>query len=876
MTPTELHNWLLEEGIHFDLRRVSQLTAATEIDNLQPAVDAGSLATEIDWDRLLLAGSILARSEQRRHQEAALRIATGAFVISEDMATTDAAAVLLGKLANHRAVELGEFRDRLKPELNDRLGLTLRIEAQRRKLENSVLVHSTGEQLSVNSFQRKFWSEANNGDTWLSASAPTASGKTFLVSKWLVDAIERGLARVVIYLAPTRALVSEVESSLSDALTSDSNIEVTSLPLRKKYLLAMTAGKKTVFVLTQERVHLLANALDKPIMVDLLVVDEAHKIGDNQRGVVLQDAVERLARANPVMRAVFVSPATHNPEELLTDVPEGTSRLAIKSDSPTILQNVIFAEQVPRKPKEWALRLRLEEDLIELGILKLKSRPLGLRKRLAFIAAAVGQRGGTLVYANGAAEAEEIALLISQLVENEAEHDEGLRDLADLIRGCVHRQYQLANVVEKGVGFHYGNMPSLVRSEVERLFRQGKIKFLVCTSTLIEGVNLSCRTIVVRAPKKGKGTVMEPHDFWNLAGRAGRWGDEFQGNIVCIDPSDKNAWPSGVPSRAKYPIKRQTDMVLARTDELKDYLSTLKEVPDKNLKEAATLEQVASYLLSTFMRLGSINEADFAKRHDPHTVREVNDQLRELSKDIKIPVDIVVKYPGVSAVGLQRLLEALRDFEGDIEEVLPSPTESVDAYNRFVDIMKRINQYVFPAFLPDTLIPLHALIVLEWLRGYSLATIIRKRTEYHERHGQRYDIAKVIRGTMELIEQTARFRAPKYFSAYLDIVKLHLTEIGRTDLIDEEIDMGVALEFGVSTQTLLSLMEIGLSRISAVALYEKIALDDLDREDCIRWVTDRMEDLDALELPRLVIREIRRTILKVQEPGAAPRPGNLG
>ena len=252
-------------------------------------------------------------------------------------------------------------------------------------------------------------------------------------------------------------------------------------------------------------------------------------------------------------------------------------------------------------------------------------------------------------------------------------------------------------------------------------------------------------------------------------------------------------------------------------------------------------------------------------------VREVNDQLIELSKDIEIPIDVVVKYPGVSAVGLQRLLVAFRSFEGDIEEACLAPPESVDAYDRFTDIMKRINQYVFPAFLPDTLIPLHALIVLEWLRGYSLATIIRKRTEYHERHGQRYDIAKVIRGTMELIEQTARFRAPKYFSAYLDVVKMHLREIGRADLIEDDFDVGIALEFGVSTQTLLSLMELGLSRISAVALYEKIALDNLNREDCVRWVTDRIEDLDALELPRIVIREIRRKILHEREPGLEPR-----
>ena len=871
MTPEELNNWLLEVGIQSDLRRVSKITAVMEIDNLDTSVDSVGLASEIDWDRFILAGSILARSEQRRHQEAALRIATGSLTMGKDIATRDAGAVLMSMLANHRAVELGEIRKCILPEIEERLGVTLRVETQRRRLENSVLVHSTGQQLPVNSFQRIFWSEANSEVTWLSASAPTASGKTFLVSKWVVDTVARGVARVVIYLAPTRALVSEVEGGLSEVLANASNIEVTSLPLREKYLSAMTGGKRTVFVLTQERVHLLVNALDEQIIVDLLVVDEAHKIGDNQRGVVLQDAVERLTRANPEMRAVFVSPTTDNPEELLTDVPEGTSRLSITSDSPTILQNVIFAEQVPRKPKEWSLRLRLEEDLIELGVLRLKSKPMGLRKRLAFIAAAAGKRGGTLVYANGAAEAEEIALLISQLVEDKIESDEELKDLGDLIRRCVHRQYQLANFVEKGVGFHYGNMPSLVRSEVERLFREGKIKFLVCTSTLIEGVNLSCRTIVVRAPKKGRLVPMEPHDFWNLAGRAGRWGDEFQGNIICIDPFDENAWPRGVPERAKFPIQRETDMVLSGSDDLKVYLSTLKDIPEANLTKARTLEQVASYLLSTFMRLGSIGEADFAKRHDQCLVEEINEQLKELSKDIEIPVDIVVKYPGVGALGLQRLLVALRGFEGNIEEVLLAPAESVDAYGRFVQIMKRINQYVFPVFLPDTLIPLHALVVLEWLRGYSLATIIRKRTEYHERHGQKYDIAKVIRGTMELIEQTARFRAPKYFAAYLDVVKMHLNEIGRGDLIEEDIDVGVALEFGVSTQTLLSLIELGLSRISAVALYEKIALDNLDREDCVQWVTERMEELDSLELPRLVVREMRRKILKDWEREEAPR-----
>ena len=862
MNVEELQDWLLDEGIQNDLWLVSQLSTLRELDNFKPSIDTKSLESSIEWNRLLFAGSILTRSKERRHEEAALRIATGALIICQDMATRDAAAVLLGKLANHRTVELGEVRNLVNPYLEDRLGFNLRVETQRRRFNASILVHSTGEQLLANRFQQDFWAEANKPGTWLSASAPTASGKTFLVLKWLVDAVEIGLVRIAIYLAPTRALVSEVESELNEAVKDNSKVEVTSLPLPEKYLTAMTAENTTVFVLTQERVHILANAMEKNFDVDLLVVDEAHKIGDNQRGVVLQDAVERLSRANPKMRTVFVSPATQNPEELLADIPSGMSSSAVSSDSPTILQNVIYAEQVPRRPKEWALKLRIDSNLMELGVLNLQNKPQGVRKRLAFIAAAVGQRGGTLVYVNGAAEAEQIALLISQVLEEHIDSDPELKDLANLIRKCVHRQYQLANVVEKGVGFHYGNMPSLVRLEVERLFRQGKLRFLVCTSTLIEGVNLSCRTIVVRGPKKGMQTPMEPHDFWNLAGRAGRWGNEFQGNIVCINPSDEEAWPIGVPSRAKFPIKRETDAVLHQTADICNYLSNLKTGPEKFSDDVAKLDQVSSYLLSTFIRIGSITEADFAKRHDPRAVQEINEHLELLAKGIEVPVEVIVKHPGVNAVGLQRLLEFFRSYEGEIEEVLPAPAESFDAYDRFSEIMRQINKYVFPVFLPETLIPLHALIVQEWLRGYSLATIIRKRTTYHEARRKKYNIAQVIRNTMELIEQTARFKAPKYIAAYMDVAKLHLNEIGREGLIDDDIDIGIALEFGVSTQTLLSLMEFGLSRISAVSLYEKIARDDFNREDCTRWVKERAEDLDALELPRLVVREVRKKILK--------------
>jgi len=850
-----LQEWLLTDGVADDLNELVRRTVADEIDNLVPDEEP---RPQLDWPRLLLAGSTLARSQTRTYQEAALRIATGALTLGASREVKDAGAILCEKLANARAVTLADDRGYLESNLHGRLGVAMRLEAERRKIDQSVLVRSSGDWLPVNDFQLRFWSSAGDHG-WLSASAPTASGKTFLVLQWLVEQMRSGAAKVALYLAPTRALVSEIEEQLQ-MLLGDSKIGVSSLPLRDRYDASLQGSVQQILVFTQERLHLLANAVGDAFQIDLLVVDEAHKIGDHQRGVVLQDAIERVERANPTMNVVFISPATQNPEELLADAPPGVGTTSVDSDSPTVLQNLIVAEQVPGKPKLWRLTARARSGDLQVGVLQLASKASTLRKRLALIAAAAGERGGTLVYANGAAEAEEVAELISQIIPERGLDDE-LTELADLARKGVHRNFRLAPLVEKGVAFHYGNMPSLIRLEIERLFKGGKIRFLVCTSTLIEGVNLACRTIVLRGPRKGKGRPMEAHDFWNLAGRAGRWGNEFQGNIICIDPGDQNAWPTGVPERARYPIRRESDAVLDRGEGLSDYLNRRNTVPLSELaREADEFEQVGAFLLTTYLRLGSITRANFAKRHDASALEKIDVSLSELAGNIEISAELAGRHPGVSAVGMQGLLNAFRAYENDPANLLPAEVESFDSYDRFVTIMRRINEYLYPAFEPDSAVKLHALIVVQWLQGMSLARMIQKTIDYQKELGREIKLPALIRNTMDLVEQTARFKAPKYLSAYMDILNLHLREIGREDLIDDGLDIGTQLEFGISSRTLLSLMELGLSRMSAVVLYEKIARDDLDKPACIQWIEERSEELEALEIPAIIAREVREKV----------------
>ncbi|MGN7870026.1 DEAD/DEAH box helicase [Paracoccus sp. 22332] len=855
MTEEELQDWLLSEGIATELDDLVRMTATREIQNLEPPVVVDR--PEPDWGRLLLAGSILARSEKRALQDAALRIATAALMSKKDLAIQDTAALLLEKLSNYRAVELAQKRGLLEPGLLDRLGVSARLEASRRSLDTSILLAQSGQWLPVNRFQKRFWDAASGNYGWLSASAPTAAGKTFLVLRWLMDRLLANEARVAVYLAPTRALVSEIENELRSMVKESDRISITSLPLREQYEEPLRDDRRLVLVLTQERLHLLVNGLGDDGSFDLLVVDEAHKIGDDQRGVILQDAVERASRLNPKMKVVFVSPATQNPEVLLEDAPDNVARIPIDSDIATVLQNVVSAEQVPRKPKEWRLTTAGKNSVIDLGTVHLPNKPQGEKKRLAFIATQVGANGGTLVYANGAGEAEDVAQLIREGVATDHAKDQELVELADMIRKGVHPKYRLAPLVEQGVAFHYGNMPALIRAEVERLFRSGKIRFLVCTSTLIEGVNLSCRTIVLRAPRRGMGKPMSPQDFWNLAGRAGRWGNEFQGNIICINPSNESAWPDGIPARTRYPIRRETDSILDEGEALRDYIDKRMDTIPQDQQQDAKFEQVLAYLLSTHLRLGSIRDATFAKRHNPKEIEKLDERLKRATTGIDIPISLIERHPGVSGIGMQALLDSFRTYQKNVENLLPAPSESVDAVDRTAAIMKRINRVLYPAFLPDARVQLYALMVQNWLRGWSLARIIEERIRYQRRSGSEPQLPLLIRDTMDLIEQYSRFRAPKYLSAYVDVLNFHLRSIGREDLIDDDLDIGTELEFGVSSRTLMSLIGLGISRMSSTMLYELIVEDGLDRAECLKWIRARHEEFEGMGLPRIAIRELR-------------------
>src|SRR5689334_16277355 len=118
MSLDDLTSWLLSEGIKEEVDALTRRIVRTELDNL--VKDPEGDAAPIDWPRLLLAGSILARSDARSYQEVALRIATGAVTLGGSQPVKDAGAVLLDKLSNFRAVALANDRKLLESDLEGR------------------------------------------------------------------------------------------------------------------------------------------------------------------------------------------------------------------------------------------------------------------------------------------------------------------------------------------------------------------------------------------------------------------------------------------------------------------------------------------------------------------------------------------------------------------------------------------------------------------------------------------------------------------------------------------------------------------------------------------------------------------------------------
>ncbi len=95
----------------------------------------------------------------------------------------------------------------------------------------------------------------------------------------------------------------------------------------------------------------------------------------------------------------------------------------------------------------------------------------------------------------------------------------------------------IKNLLLKGVAYHHSGMLSILKEIVEIIFKEGLAKVLFCTETFAVGINCPTRTVVFTSIDKytdGGKRLLEPAEYKQMAGRAGRRGLDSFGNVIIL------------------------------------------------------------------------------------------------------------------------------------------------------------------------------------------------------------------------------------------------------------------------------------------------------------------------------------------------------
>jgi DEAD/DEAH box helicase len=819
----------------------------------------GATVGTLDRDsikRLLQSASHFSASTSPVYREAAYRIATSAWTLfgGEYQNLRDIALHILGRLGNFPAAN---FLNGGKA-LNGGLPEALWLEFESRELRNSVRF---GDQfdIALTDFQKRLWETLAIGES-TAVTAPTSAGKSFALQRFLVNRLlsEKSWG---IYIVPTRALINQVSSNLIELIR---RLEVTDLSVITIPVVPSELGASAgIYVLTQERLQILLEA-GEAITFRLAIIDEAQMVAEGARGVILQSVVERLRAGSPNLQFLFGSPQTRNPGAFKDIFRFAKFETVSESESP-VAQNLVFVDTDPIRTDQVTVSGLINNEKRILGTVVLERALHDPEQTLAYLSWTFGANEKSLVYAGGQARCESIANKLLQLAhESSAEAtksivDPLIRDFSEFLKTHVHPEYLLAESVLAGVAFHYGNMPAIVRKTIEEFFAEGRLAFLVCTSTLLHGVNLPAKNLFLSNPTKGrdwdtkKEIPISSLEFWNLAGRAGRLGKDFEGNVYLIDSVRWQARPfDGEKQQDVY--SSLENEVVNKSDEFLSFIHNETHASGRNQPAENSFVK-----LHNEFRRGQLTEVLTRMRTTDDFRERVEAAIVAAAHIVDVPLEITERNINVSVYRQQEMLDHLikRMSEDGPENFIPIHPLRPEAGSRLIAIFKRIHTHFERKMGADRSHLYFAPLAIRWMRGDPLAQLIDDALAYKRRTRKRPPkVATVIREVLASVEQDLRFRYVKFTSCYNDLLAEALRREGHQALVARIPGIPLFLELGASSKTMVNLVGMGLSRTAAGLVTEVAVNKDMSRNEVERWLP--RQNWEAAGISSVVLRELQR------------------
>ncbi len=373
-------------------------------------------------------------------------------------------------------------------------------------------------------------------------SAPTASGKTLIALlatiKHLID--KKGK---IVYLSPLKALASEKFSEFK---------KLESLDICRKVKIQISTGDYDqtdknlgiydVLILTNEKMDsVIRQGAEWLNDISLVVADEVHLLGDEDRGPTLEIVLTKLALLHK-LQILALSATVTNADELS----KWLGCKLVKSDwRPVPLWEGICDQGtvMMQNGKDFQIETSIRGLPVDLGLDSIKNGGqaiLFVETRARSVALATKASDAVSKYIT---EKEKKALHItSQKILEDNEHTELVRNLATLVK--------------KGVAFHHAGLNQSCREIIESKFRDGKIKILASTPTLAAGVNLPARRVVISSinrydVKYGINKAISVLEYKQLCGRAGRPQYDNYGESIIVANSNSDDlfdyYVNGVP-----------------------------------------------------------------------------------------------------------------------------------------------------------------------------------------------------------------------------------------------------------------------------------------------------------------------------------------
>jgi superfamily II DNA/RNA helicase len=389
----------------------------------------------------------------------------------------------------------------------------------------------------------------------LVVSLPTSAGKTRVAELCILRCLAGG--RRVVFITPLRALSAQTETTLQRtfgplAKTISAlygNIGVSGFDedaIRERDIVVATP-EKLDFALRND-----PSLLDD---VGLLVFDEGHMIGLNEREVRYEVQIQRLLRrADAATRRIVCLSAILPDGDQLDDFAGWLRRDhpggLIKHDwRPTRLR---FGEVVWSSPTgRLNLRVGDERPWVQRFLTgaappnwvapkRRRTRLFPCDQRELCLATAwrlVEDRQTVLIFCPERRSVEPFADVVVELHERGAlrsllEADPAvLRTAIALGEEWLGPNSAILKCLRLGVALPHGALPTAYRKEIERLLRDNVLKITVSSPTLAQGLNLSATAVVMHSLHRfGERIVIS--EFKNVIGRAGRAYVDVEGIVL--------------------------------------------------------------------------------------------------------------------------------------------------------------------------------------------------------------------------------------------------------------------------------------------------------------------------------------------------------